>query len=62
PCGAVLQTREHILRDCPRYEAHRHMLRKVSREVSPQVILGTGRGVDALAEFLEASGAFTNTG
>ncbi|KIY42921.1 hypothetical protein FISHEDRAFT_54480, partial [Fistulina hepatica ATCC 64428] len=41
------------------YETHRHILRKVSREISLKVVLGTESGVDALTEFLGASGAFT---
>ncbi|KIY50715.1 hypothetical protein FISHEDRAFT_56899, partial [Fistulina hepatica ATCC 64428] len=47
--GAVLQTREHIFGACLRCGAHRHILWKVSREVSLEVTLGTERAcVDAL--------------
>ncbi|KAF7350488.1 RnaseH domain transposon factor [Mycena venus] len=62
PCGEELQTREHILRTCPRYEDHRHLLRSVSRDISLPEILGTKDGIAALAKFLEESGAFTKTG
>lgn len=61
-CGEPLQTREHILRECPEYEAHRNILRKFSRDISIPEILGTKDGIYALAEFLEESGAFTRTG
>ncbi|KAJ6527368.1 hypothetical protein B0H10DRAFT_2155546 [Mycena sp. CBHHK59/15] len=62
PCGEAHQTREHILRVCPRYEDHRHLLRDVSRDISLPEILGTKDGIAALAKFLEESGAFTKTG
>jgi hypothetical protein len=61
-CGEPLQTREHLLRECPRYETHRHILRQVSRDISLPEILGTRDGIRALSEFLEKSGAFTKTG
>ncbi|KAF7330237.1 RnaseH domain transposon factor [Mycena venus] len=62
PCGEEFQTREHILRVCPRYEDQRHILRSVSRDISLPEILGTKDGITALAKFLEESGAFTKTG
>ncbi|KAL1667846.1 hypothetical protein GGF50DRAFT_111818 [Schizophyllum commune] len=62
PCGESLQTRSHILQECPIYEQHRHILRKVSEDVALAEILGTPKGIDALARFLKKSGAFTKTG
>ncbi|KAF7980442.1 hypothetical protein HWV62_38290 [Athelia sp. TMB] len=62
PCGEALQTREHILCDCPRYQPHRHILSDASRDLSLPEILGTKKGIEALNEFLEKSGAFTKTG
>ncbi|KDQ54644.1 hypothetical protein JAAARDRAFT_99512, partial [Jaapia argillacea MUCL 33604] len=62
PCGIGYQTREHILRDCPRYEDHRYHLRDVSPQISLPTILGTRKGVDALASFIWESGAFMKTG
>ncbi|KAJ7618981.1 hypothetical protein DFH06DRAFT_83408 [Mycena polygramma] len=62
PCGERFQTREHLLRECPRYQGQRYILEKVSRDVSLPEILGTKEGISALAEFLEKSGAFTKTG
>lgn len=62
PCGAEFQTREHILCECPRYETHREILSKASKHLSLPEILGTKKGIEALNEFLERSGAFTKTG
>ncbi|KAL1665956.1 RnaseH domain, transposon factor [Schizophyllum commune] len=62
PCGESIQTRPHVLQDCPIYEPHRHILRGVSEDVAPAEILGTPKGIDALARFLKKSGAFTKTG
>jgi hypothetical protein len=41
PCGEQYQTREHILRDCRKYNAHRHILRDISPSISLAEILGT---------------------
>jgi ribonuclease HI len=62
PCGEDVQTREHILCECPSYNEHQYILKKVSRDVGIQEILGTKKGLEALAEFLEISGAFTRNG
>ena len=62
PCGEPVQTRQHVLQDCPVYEPHRHILRGVSEDVALAEILGTPKGIDALARFLKKSGAFTKTG
>ncbi|KAJ6604183.1 hypothetical protein DFH09DRAFT_1242248 [Mycena vulgaris] len=62
PCGEAFQTREHLLRECPRYTDQRHILEDASRDVSLPEILGTKDGIAALAKFLEESGAFTKTG
>ncbi|KAJ3879575.1 hypothetical protein F5051DRAFT_325587 [Lentinula edodes] len=62
PCGEELQTREHILRACPKYEDFRYILRKASEDICLKDILGTSEGIEALTEFLKESGAFTATG
>jgi len=62
PCGEPLQTRDHILAVCPIYEHFREDLRQASRDISLPEILGTTKGIKALASFLEKSGAFTKSG
>ena len=62
PCGASLQTRKHILLDCPRYDSHRHLLRHQGRPMTVNDIVGTDQGIVALAKFIAATGAFTKTG
>ncbi|KII90005.1 hypothetical protein PLICRDRAFT_74067, partial [Plicaturopsis crispa FD-325 SS-3] len=62
PCGEPYQTREHLIRDCLLYEEHRHILREASEQISLPEILGTEEGIEALAEWMEKSGAFTKTG
>jgi hypothetical protein len=62
PCGAELQTREHILSECPRYANWRHLLLEQSNTLSMTAILGTENGIKALATFIARSGAFTKVG
>ncbi|KAF8586395.1 hypothetical protein K439DRAFT_1341148, partial [Ramaria rubella] len=62
PCSAAIQTRAHILQDCTRYNTHRHILDAVVPNGRIADILGTKEGIAALADFIEASGAFTKTG
>jgi len=61
-CGAPLQTREHILVDCPQYATWRHLLQKHSPALSPTAILGTKEGIKVLSAFIAKSGAFTKSG
>lgn len=60
-CGEEIQTREHILRRCPQalYHEHRHLFHEASPELDLSIILGTKNGILALAEFIQASKAFT---
>jgi hypothetical protein len=62
PCGEPFQTWVHILRECETYAWHRDILEEVSKEISMPEILGTEKGLRALALFLEKTGAFTKTG
>lgn len=55
----TLQTREHIICECPLYHHARHHLREVSPTLSLPIILGSKKGLAALAKFLAASSAFT---
>ncbi|KAF8824882.1 hypothetical protein HHX47_DHR7000710 [Lentinula edodes] len=62
PCGIELQTREHILRACPKYEEYRYILKRISDDICLTDILGTKEGIEALTEFISESGAFTKSG
>lgn len=60
PCGqANLQTREHIIRECPLHSHARHHLYKVSPNLDLPVILGSPAGLEAFAAFISASAAFS---
>jgi hypothetical protein len=61
PCGATLQTRQHILRVCRLHAHARHHLRKVSANVSLPIIFGCQKGLVALVKILAASDAFKKT-
>lgn len=58
PCGEPRQTREHILRDCPQFTRQRIHLREVSYNIILNEILGTEKGIKALATFIKESSAF----
>jgi hypothetical protein len=58
PCGEPLQTRDHILTDCDLHNDHRHILHKACPTLSTSFILGTRKGINALAHFLKDSEAF----
>ena len=63
PCdNTTLESRNHILTECPRYTNHRKILKKASRHLSLPVLLGTTKGISALAEFITKTGAFSRTG
>ncbi|KAK0216728.1 hypothetical protein EDD85DRAFT_781859, partial [Armillaria nabsnona] len=51
----------HLIRDCPCYNGYHEGLCKVSRDIYLPDILGMKEGIEALALFLEKSGAFTKT-
>ena len=63
-CGALLQTRKHILLDCPRYaDARRTTLSRVAPSLTVNDIIGTQDGIRALAKFIAKTGpAFIKTG
>jgi hypothetical protein len=62
PCGEALQTRDHVLLECPHYEEYRNIFDKAEIERTTKAILGTDQGLAALSDFLTRSGAFTKTG
>ena len=59
-CGLVdVETREHILLECPFYDGHREILTEAVPDCTLAEILGTKDGISALAEFIEkAPGVF----
>jgi hypothetical protein len=61
PCGAILQTREHILRECHLFNHARHHLREASDTLSLPILLGSPKGLAAVAKFLDSSNAFVKT-
>ncbi|KIJ67387.1 hypothetical protein HYDPIDRAFT_84672, partial [Hydnomerulius pinastri MD-312] len=58
PCGEPLQTREHILAECPIYDDHRETLCEASEDLIISDLLGTEEGIKALVTFIRQSGAF----
>ncbi|KAF8506444.1 hypothetical protein BU17DRAFT_57658 [Hysterangium stoloniferum] len=57
PCGTEdIQSHLHILSKCPLHEEH--CLCTASQEISLPIILGTHKGLEALAEFIATSDAF----
>lgn len=61
-CGARFQTREHVIKDCPKHEEHRYILEEADAQMELGVLLGTKKGLEAMAKFLARTGAFTKTG
>jgi ribonuclease HI len=63
PCEATaLETRDHILAYCQRYDEDRYLLEEASEGVEMKTLLGTDDGIAAVAEFIRATGAFTKEG
>jgi hypothetical protein len=58
PCGAQLQTRSHILLDCPLYDQYRHLLAEAAPDWHLGTILGTRKGIMGLTRFLRRGSAF----
>ena len=57
PCGAPLQTRDHILFDCESHEEHGHLVDEGAPDCKLATILSTKKGIDALAKFIRESKA-----
>ncbi|QRV95626.1 hypothetical protein RhiJN_23644 [Ceratobasidium sp. AG-Ba] len=59
-CGEPLQTRQHILLDCPDYADFHHLfITDRGDMLSLPDILGTPKGIEKLIVFLERTKAFT---
>jgi hypothetical protein len=58
-CSAALQTRHHILLDCPLLRKHRHLLRPTgSLRLTPyEKLMGCHKDIARLVKFLKASQA-----
>ena len=54
----ILQTREHILYDCPRYADHRHLI----NDRSFKSLINPKEGLHDFIKFLKRTGAFTRMG
>ena len=48
-CGQ-LETVEHVLKECPLHPAERDLLRKVSPELDPKILLDTKKGLGAVVK------------
>ena len=60
PCNnSTIESRNHILRDCPRYEQHQEILKSASKYIALLVVLGTKKSIEALTKFLMKSSAFS---
>jgi hypothetical protein len=57
-CGTPIETREHILIDCPLYCDHRDVLRDKDGILSLADLLGKKEGIKRVAEFINESGAY----
>jgi hypothetical protein len=54
--------RRHVLNSCDEYISHHHILADGSRTRDPTILLGSTKGLLAVAKFLKTSGAFTRDG
>ena len=55
PCGAELQTREHIPFECDIHEEPWHIIDDGAPDHKLATVLGTKTGIDALAKFVRGS-------
>ena len=63
PCdNETIETREHILTECPRFAQHQDILEKVSRSIAMPSMLSSKEGIEALSKFLHKVTAFTRMG
>ena len=61
PCGAGLQTREHIVFECRSHEEYGNIIDKGAPDHQLATLFGTKTGIDALAEFVKKSKVFQKT-
>jgi ribonuclease HI len=58
PCGEPIQTREHVLTECPIHDEHRHILLDDELNIIPTDLFGTKEGITRFTEFLNKTAAF----
>ena len=58
PCGAELQTHDHILFECEIHKEHGHLIEEGAPDHRLATILRTKKGIDTLAKFVSGSKAF----
>ena len=61
PCGAGLQTREHIAFECRTHEEYGDIIDEGAPDHQLATLFGTKKGIDALAEFVRKTKAFQKT-
>ena len=52
-CGQLFPV-EHVLKECPLHSAERDLLRIVSPELNPKILLDTKKGLGAVVKFLDS--------
>jgi len=52
-CGQR-ETVEHVLKECPLHPAERDLLRNISPELDPRILLDTKKGLGVVAKFLDS--------
>ena len=57
PCGAQVQTRQHITLDCKRHQRHRNIL-GYGRHAQWGRLVGTPKGIKKMIKFIRRSRAF----
>ena len=58
PCSAEIQMCEHILFKCETYKEHWHIIDDGAPDYKLATILGTKKGIEALAKFVRGTKAF----
>ncbi|KAG8794770.1 hypothetical protein FRC16_010367 [Serendipita sp. 398] len=58
PCGIAVQTRAHIIFECPQYDEARHIIYTAAPDGHIGTLLGTKKGIDGLATFIRQTNAF----